>query len=115
MYLTLKVLISALIILAVSEIAKRSTLFGALVASLPLTSILALIWLYQDTRDVDRVATLSSEIVWLVIPSLILFIALPLLLKRGVAFYPALCGAALCTALGYVAMSMLVRRIGVQI
>jgi F0F1-type ATP synthase assembly protein I len=115
MYLTLKVLISALIVVAVSEIAKRSTLFGALVASLPLTSILALIWLYQDTKDVNRVATLSGEILWLVIPSLILFIALPLLLKRGVAFYPALGAAAVCTALGYFAMSMLMRRIGVQI
>jgi F0F1-type ATP synthase assembly protein I len=115
MYLTLKVLLSALIVLVVSEIAKRSTLFGALVASLPLTSILALIWLYQDTKDATRVATLSSEILWLVIPSLILFIVLPLLLKRGVTFYPALGAAALCTALGYLAMSMLVGRVGVQI
>jgi F0F1-type ATP synthase assembly protein I len=115
MYLAIKVLISALIVLAVSQIAKRSTLFGALIASLPLTSILALIWLYQDTKDANRVATLSSEIVWLVIPSLILFIVLPLLLKRGVTFYPALGASTLCMALGYLAMSMLVRRIGVQI
>ena len=115
MYLVLKLFVSASIVLAVSEIAKRSTLFGALVASLPLTSILALIWLYQDTKDVNRVATLSSEILWLVIPSLILFIVLPLLLKRGVAFYPALSAAALCTALGYLVMSMLMRRMGGQI
>jgi hypothetical protein len=115
MYLALKVFISALVIVAVSEIAKRSTLFGALVASLPLTSILAMIWLYQDTKDSSRVATLSGEIAWLVIPSLILFIVLPLLLKRGVTFYPALGVSALCTAVGYFFMSLLVRRIGVQI
>ena len=97
MYLAIRVLLSALVVVAVAEIAKRSTLFGALVASLPLTSILALIWLYQDTKDVSRVTTLSSEILWLVLPSLILFIVLPVLLKRGVTFYPALGAAGLCT------------------
>ena len=115
MYLAFKVLISALVIVAVSEIAKRSTLFGALVASLPLTSILALVWLYQDTKDTTRVATLSSEILWLVVPSLLLFVLLPILLKRGVNFYPALGIAAACTAVAYLTAAMVVQRFDVKI
>lgn len=114
MYLTIKVLVSAFVIVAVSEIAKRSTLFGALVASLPLTSILAMVWLYQDTKDVERVAALSTQIVWLVVPSMILFIVLPLLLKRGLNFYSALGAASLCTAFGYFALTIVLRRFAVE-
>lgn len=115
MYLIFKVLLSALVIVAVSEIAKRSTMVGALIASLPLTSILAMVWLYEDTRDAARVAKLSSEILWLVVPSLLLFAVLPILMRRGVAFYPALGIGAGCTALAYGATVLLVRRFGVSI
>ena len=76
MYLLLKSLLSGAIIAAVSEIARRSTLFGALVASLPLTSVLAMIWLYHESHDTSRVAALSGEIFWLVLPSLVLFLVL---------------------------------------
>ena len=82
--------LSAAILVAVSEIAKRSSMLGGLLASLPLMSLLAFIWLWQDTRDAAKVAALSTSILWLVLPSLVLFIALPLLLKRGVAFWPSL-------------------------
>ncbi len=85
MYLLLKSLLSGAIIAAVSEIARRSTLFGALVAFLPLTSVLAMIWLYHESHDTSRVAALSGEIFWLVLPSLALFLVLPWLIRRGVA------------------------------
>jgi hypothetical protein len=114
-YLTFKILVSALVIVAVSEIAKRSTLFGALIASLPLTSILAMVWLYEDTKDAARVAKLSSEILWLVAPSLLLFAVLPILIKRGVAFYSALGVSAACTAIAYTATALIVRRFGMSI
>jgi hypothetical protein len=115
MYLLFKIVLSALIIAAVSEIAKRSTVAGALVASLPLTSVLAMVWLYQDTRDSSRVAALSGEIFWLVLPSLVLFLVLPVLIRRGVAFYPALTLASACTAIGYVVMSLSLHRFGVKV
>jgi len=81
-YLITKTLISAVIITAVSEISKRSSLFGAILASLPLVSFLGMIWLYIDTNSVEKVAELSYSIFWMVIPSLSLFIVLPLLLKK---------------------------------
>jgi uncharacterized membrane protein (GlpM family) len=69
-YYIFKVVITALIIVLVSEISKRSTFLGALLASLPLISLLAFIWIYVDTKDTARIAELSTQILWLVIPSL---------------------------------------------
>jgi hypothetical protein len=89
-YTVLKIAISAALIVAVSEISKRSSFLGGLFASLPLVSLLAMIWLYRDTRDTQKVAALSTSIFWLVLPSLALFIAFPLLLKRGLSFWPSL-------------------------
>jgi hypothetical protein len=110
MYFVIKLVVSAAIVAAVSEIAKRSTMFGALVASLPLTSLLALIWLYRETGDANRVAMLSSDILWLVLPSLVLFALLPILLKRGMNFYPALSVAGVATIVAYALVSTIMRR-----
>ncbi len=86
-YYIVKLLITVVLIVLISELAKRSTLYGALLASVPLVSVLAMIWLYVDTRDSARVAALSGSIFWLVLPSLALFVVLPVLLKAGVNFY----------------------------
>jgi hypothetical protein len=64
-YYAVKTLLSALIIVAIAEIAKRNTIAGALLASLPLTSLLAFIWLYWETHDTARIASLSIDIFWL--------------------------------------------------
>ncbi len=101
LYLVLKVLLSAIIIVIVSEVAKRSSVLGALIASLPLTSLLAIIWLYLDTGETAKVGALASGILWLVIPSLLFFIALPLLLRGGVHFWWAILISCLVTAAGY--------------
>lgn len=96
-----KLALTALLVAAASEAAKRSVLAGAVLASLPLTSLLALVWLYRDTGDAARAAALCSGIFWAVMPSLLLFILFPALVRRGWGFWPALgagCGA---TALAY--------------
>jgi hypothetical protein len=67
---------------AVSEIAKKSSLIGGILVSLPIVSVLAMMWLWVDTKSKVKVAELSYTIFWLVIPSLVLFISLPILLKR---------------------------------
>ncbi len=97
----LKVLITALVVVAVAETAKRNPLMAAIIASLPLTSLLAFVWLYIDTRDSARVAALSLDILWLVVPSLLLFALLPALLRLGWNFWTSLAGASACTALAY--------------
>ena len=112
----LKIVLSALLIFAIAEISKRSSLFGAVVASLPLVSVLAMIWLYHDTRDVARVAEFSKGVFWMVLPSLTLFLLLPpLLLRWKVAFPLALligCGA---TAVAYGLMLVVLRRFGINL
>ena len=86
-YYLAKLVITTVLIVVISEIAKRSTFIGAILASVPLVSVLAMIWLYIDTKDATKISSLSISIFWLVIPSLALFLALPLLLKQGLNFY----------------------------
>lgn len=85
-YLT-KLAITAVLIVLISEISRRSSLIGAILASIPLVSVLAMVWLYVDTKDVEKISALATGIFWLVIPSLALFITLPVLLKIGINFY----------------------------
>ena len=86
MYLLLKALLSGLVIAVASELARRSPLLGAVLISLPMTSILAAIWLYRDTSDTGEVASLSWSILWVIAPSLVFFVVLPLLLQHGIEF-----------------------------
>ena len=114
-YTIIKFALSAAVLVAVSEIAKRSSLLGGLLASLPLTSLLAFVWLWQDTRDVQKVSALSTSIVWLVLPSLVLFLVLPVLLKRGVNFYPALGLAVVAMLACYGAMLAVLGKFGIKL
>ena len=86
MYYFFKVALTAVVVVAVSEISKRSSLLGGALASLPLVSFLGMIWLYIDTGSSEKVAELSRNIFWLVLPSLSFFLLLPVLLKKGVGF-----------------------------
>jgi hypothetical protein len=110
-YLLLKALLSGAVIAAASEIARRSSLLGAVLISLPLTSILAAFWLYRDTRDTGEVADLSWSILWVIVPSLVFFVVLPLAL-RSIGFWPALGLACTATALGYAAWIGTARLLG---
>ena len=80
-YFFIKTVITALIIVIVSEIAKKSSFLGALIISIPLTSLLAFIWLYFDTKDYQKVIDLSYGTIILTVPSFAFFIILPILLK----------------------------------
>lgn len=90
LYLAIKALLSGVIIAAVSEIARRSPGFGALVASLPLVSLLGIIWLWRDTQDVGRMAEHSEATFWHVLPSLPMFLFIPVLLRREVPIWAAI-------------------------
>ena len=112
----IKVLISALVIVGVTELSKRAgTFWGGVLASLPLTSLLAFIWLYRDTHDPAAIASLSWAILWFVVPSLTLFVALPLLLRFGFGFPVALTCAVLIATVAYLATAVIVRRFGIEI
>jgi hypothetical protein len=112
LYYVLKVAISALLIVAVSEISKRYSLAAGVLASLPIVSVLAMIWLYIDTSSIEKVSQLSTSIFWMVLPSLSLFIMLPLLLKSKLPFYPALAISALVMVLLYFLMIVILKKLG---
>ncbi len=114
-YYALKVAISALVIVAITEIAKRSSGFAALLAALPLTSLLAFMWLHIEGAEPLRIAELSGQIFWLALPSLVLFLLLPLLLRQGLGFWLSLGLSISVTAVCYLAMLPLLRRFGVQL
>ncbi|MDO8812790.1 MAG: DUF3147 family protein [Gallionella sp.] len=114
-YYALKIGISALAIVAITEIAKRSSGFAALLAALPLISLLAFVWLHIEGAEPLRIAELSSQIFWLVLPSLVLFLLLPLLLRQGFGFWLSLALSILATAACYFALLPLLRRFGVQL
>src|ERR1700755_1769485 len=88
--LAIKAVISGILIALASEIARRSPGFGALVASLPLVSILGMMWLWRDTGDTARLAAPAEGTLWFVLPSLPMFLAIPALLRRGAPFWSAL-------------------------
>ena len=111
----IKVIVTAVIVVAVSEVAKRSSFWGAILASLPLTSLLAFIWLYIDTGNAQGVANLSQGIFWLVLPSLPLFLLLPMLLRSGWSFWPSLAVACIVTIGAYFGLIWLLERLGVRV
>ena len=96
-----KGLFSGAIIVTASEIAKRSATFGALVVSLPLASIMAMTILYQDTRDTAQVADFAEAIVWLMIPSLMIFLVTPWMLRRDYGFEVSMMAGIVCTIVLY--------------
>jgi hypothetical protein len=100
----IKTLITAAIIAMISEIAKRSPAFAALIASLPLISVLGMLWIYQESSDVERIASQSEATFWLVLPSLPMFLLLPVMLRHGMGFYFALGLNCALTALLYLGM-----------
>lgn len=114
-YYITKVIVSAVLIVAISEIAKRSSLMGAVLASVPLVSVIAMIWLYHDTADTARISALATSIFWLVIPSLALFICLPVMLKHGVNFYLSLSVSILVTVGCYFLMITLLGWLGIKL
>ncbi len=110
MQLAVRALVSGGLIVAASEVAKKNELLGALIISVPLISIMAIIWLYNDTSDVEQVADFTTGILYLVIPSLTLFLSFPVLLRRGMEFWPALGLACLFTIGAYYVGLQLVER-----
>lgn len=113
--LAIKVVLTATVIVAISEIAKRSSFWAALLASLPLTSLLAFVWIYLETGNAQNIAALSQSIFWLVLASLPLFLVLPFLIRLGWAFWPSLGLACGLTVAAYFALIWLLMQLGIKL
>lgn len=113
-YFIIKAGLSGIIIAIVSEVAKRYPAAGALIASLPLISVLGMIWLWRDTADPVRMAAHASATFWFVLPSLPMFLLIPVLLKRGIGFWPALAAGCALTIALYLGTEWLLSRVGMM-
>jgi hypothetical protein len=115
LYLVIKAAISGMIVALVSEIARRHPGWGGLVASLPLTSLLAMVWLWRDSGDSLKVAELASSTFWFILPSLPLFVVLPMLLRSGLAFWAAMAIVVAGTLALYALMFWAGPRLGLKV
>ena len=111
----IKAIVSGIIVAAISTIAKRHPGWAGLIASLPLVSVLSMIWLYGETRDAENVARLSLGAFWFFLPSMPMFLVIPLLLRAGVGFVATMAIACVTTILLYAAMSWIAPRVGISL
>ncbi len=114
-YFITKLIITSLLIVLISEIAKRSSLMGALLAAIPLVSILAMTWMYIDTSDSSSAVEFSNRIVWLIAPSMTLFVAFPILIKKGFGFYPSMFVSIFMTIFAYYSVIYVLGKFGIKL
>ena len=115
LYLIVKAVVSGVLIATISEVARRSPGWGGLLASLPLTSLIALIWLWRDTSDPLRIADQATSTFWFVLPSLPLFLIIPAMLRSGLGFWPTILIACAITLGLYAAMFAFSARLGIRL
>ncbi|MCV2371151.1 DUF3147 family protein [Roseateles oligotrophus] len=113
-WLIIKYLLSAAVVVAVSEFAKRSDKLGGLIAALPLITLLALIWLQLEKQPMEKIANHARYTFWYVIPTLPMFLLFPWLLPR-LGFWISLALSAVFTVLCFGAFALIMRRFGIEL
>ena len=114
LWLTFKYLLTAAIVVLVSEVARRSDRLGAILGALPLVTILAMVWLYVEKQPMSKIANHAYFTFWYVLPTLPMFIAFPYLMQRF-GFVPALLVGAVMTVLCFAVLAAVLRRYGIQL
>jgi len=114
-YLIVKAAISGVLVMIISEVARRSPGIGGLIASLPLVSVLGIIWLWRDTSDIERIAAHAESTFWFVLPSLPMFLLFPALLRHGAGFWLALVISCALTMALYSLTVWLLPRFGISL
>lgn len=114
-YLLIKAALSGVIIAIASEVARRWPGWGAVIVSLPLVSVLAMIWLWRDTGDPVRLAAHSEATFWFVLPSLPMFLLIPLMIRQGYSFWLSLAAGCLLTMALYSTMVWAGPRFGLKL
>jgi uncharacterized membrane protein (GlpM family) len=115
LYFIFKALLSGLIVALVSEIAKRSPTMGGLLASLPLVSTLAMIWLWRETHEPERIAAQAQATFWYFLPSVPMFLVIPWLLRQGYGFWVAMGIGCALTMILYLVMILIGERFGLRL
>lgn len=114
-YFIIKCALSGVIVGVVSEVARRSPSLGALIVSLPLVSLLGILWLWRDTGDVERIAAHAQSTFWYVLPTLPMFLALPVMLRGGIGFWASMTTCCVLTIILYLLTAWVLSRFGVTL
>ncbi len=113
-FLILKYLVTAAIVVLVSEFAKRSDKLGGLIAALPMVTVLTMIWLYLENQPPAKIANHAWYTFWYVLPTLPMFLIFPTLLPR-LGFWVSLLACAVITILCFWLLALTMRRFGVEL
>ena len=114
-YYITKLIITSLLIVLISEIGKRSSLVGALLAAIPLVSILAMTWMYIDTESSKSAVEFSQRIVWLIAPSITLFLVFPFMIQKGFGFYISMAVSIMLTVMAYYSVIFILGKFGIKL
>ncbi len=113
-WLITKYLLTAAIVVIVSEAAKRSDKLGGFIAALPLVTVLVLVWLHVEKQPQDKIANHAWYTFWYVLPTLPMFLAFPYLLPR-IGFWPAMLASAAITLVCFGLFALAVRHFGIEL
>jgi hypothetical protein len=113
-WIVIKYLLTAGVVVAVSEFAKRSDKLGGFVAALPLVTVLTLIWLYVERQPTEKIANHAWYTFWYVLPTLPMFLVFPALLAR-IGFWPTLLASVATSAVCFGVFALLMRRYGITL
>lgn len=111
----IKAAISGLLVALISTVARRYPGWGGLLASLPLVSVLAMLWLYGETREPEKVAALAASTFWFILPSLPMFLLIPAMLRSGWSFGMTMVAAIVMTLLLYAGLNWLAPKLGIAL
>lgn len=114
LWIITKYILTAAVVVAVSEAAKRSDKLGGFMAALPLITLLALVWLYVEKQPMEKIANHAWYTFWYVIPTLPMFLVFPALLSR-LGFWPTLGVCVVMTTLLFGLFALVVRRFGIEL
>ncbi|MBF7729588.1 DUF3147 family protein [Pseudomonas sp. N040] len=114
LWIVSKYLLTAAVVVLVSELAKRSDKLGGLVAALPLVTVLTLIWLHLEQQPAQKIANHAWFTFWYVVPTLPMFLAFPLLLPK-LGFWPALLACVIISVVSFALFALLLRRFGLEL
>ena len=115
LYFAVKAALSGIIVAIVSEVARRAPALGALIVSLPLVSLLGILWLWRDTGDTGRIAGHAEATFWYVLPTLPMFLVMPAMLRAGFGFWPTLVACIVLTILLYLVTVWILSKFGIAL
>lgn len=107
--------VTALIVVLVSEIAKRTDKVGALIAALPFVTVMVMVWLHLEKQSVEKISSYAYYTFWYVLPTLPMFLAMPWLLTRGISFWPALGLCMVLTIICFLLTAWIARLFGITL